>query len=284
MDFGFFLFNTHIKRVQSYEIILVFSTSRAYILYIFIIFALAKTIQSMANPYFDFKQFRVRHDRCAQKVGTDGVLLGAWAKVPQGDEMRILDIGTGSGLIALMMAQRYAHAQVVALDIEPESLEQARENIEESPFKERMSTELCDIRNYEGVPLFDVIVCNPPFYTTDTLPPSPERALARNAALLPFSDLAQAVSRLLSEEGCFSVVLPCDAKQDFVTQCLIHGLQLSHLCWVKTVERKPAKRCLMTFNRKTKKGAPLMESTLVLQDGASRSEAYQLLMQDFYLS
>ena len=163
---------------------------------------------------FRFKQFEILQDRCAMKVGTDGVLLGAWAS----GGTRILDIGCGTGLIALMMAQRFPAAQVVGIDIDEEACGQARENVTASPFGDRIDVAHCRLQDYSGEE-FDAIVSNPPFFLNSLKNPDSKRAMARHADTLPFRDLWQGVKRLLSENGIFSVVLPSDVKkpvcQDF---------------------------------------------------------------------
>ena len=138
----------------------------------------------MSNAFFQFKQFTVWHDRSAMKVGTDGVLLGAWCCV---DGARTaLDVGTGSGLIALMMAQRNEHLEVLGVDIDENSVLQAQENAKRSPFAERLRFQQTDVRTMVGRHEFDLVVSNPPFYTTDTISPQAERGAARNAKSLPF--------------------------------------------------------------------------------------------------
>lgn len=236
----------------------------------------------MASEYFDFRHFRVRHDRCGQKVGTDGVLLGAWASVE--GARRILDIGTGSGLIALMVAQRVPGARVTGIDIDPAAVAQARENISGSPFPERITVLLSDVRDYADScqgERYGHIVCNPPFYTAHTLPPNTQRAMARNASGLPFDDLVRCAARLLEPEGLFSVVLPTDCQQEFTRLCILHGLHPARICLVQTVARKAPKRCLITYSREQDE-QPQHEH-LILQEGEARSLAYQSLTKDFYL-
>lgn len=230
-------------------------------------------------PYFDFKKFRVYHDRCAQKVGTDGVVLGAWAEME--GAKNILDIGTGSGLIALMAAQRAPSARIVALDIEEEAVAQAKQNVKNSPFFDRIKVEHVDVRDFYSDILFDTIICNPPFYTEDTLPPEEGRALARNVASLPFEELIVATSRLLSPAGTFSVMLPMNCYQMFNVKCLSHGLSLKRECTVKTVGRKDPKRVLITYSNKVTDN--IVHETLILQEGNEKSEAYKDLARDFYL-
>lgn len=234
----------------------------------------------MGSPNFRFKQFEVWHDRCAQKVGTDGVLLGAWAQVEGCDS--ILDIGTGSGLIALMMAQRAPKAQVVGVEIDADAAQQARENVVRSPFRERIQIVQSDVRDYESTVAFDCIVCNPPFFVEETLPDDSQRAMARHTALLDFSDLIKAVSRLMTPDGMFTVILPISCANEFVNQCFMNGMFLVRQCQITTVSTKPPKRVMLAFS-KTKRGDNSYE-TLVLQErDGSRSEAYQRLTKDFYL-
>lgn len=233
----------------------------------------------MSSPYFDFKQFRIRHDRCAMKVGTDGVLLGAWARV-EGCH-KILDIGSGSGLIAMMVAQRVPDAKVLGLEIDPDAVLQSRENAMASPFAGRVGFILRDVRVYDEENGFDAVLCNPPFYTEDTLPPDAQRANARSNSVLPFRELVASVCRLLSTDGRLHVILPAQAEPEFTNLCMLSGLYQERLCRVKTTTRKVPKRVLSTYlynkNLQTK------YEELVLMENGMRSEAYNLLTADFYL-
>ena len=237
-------------------------------------------------PYFDFKQFRIYHDRCAQKVGTDGVVLGAWAEV---NGPLILDIGTGSGLIALMAAQRVPEAHVVGLDIDAEAVEQATQNAMASPFAERVTILQGDVREFRyqdsSLPteqrLFNTIICNPPFYTEDTLPPEESRALARNESSLPFEELIKSAARLLAPGGTFSVMLPMNCYQSFNVICLAHGLMQKRHCTVKTVARKEPKRVLITYSNESSQ--VVISEELILQEGNDKTDAYKQLARDFYL-
>ena len=144
---------------------------------------------------FRFKQFTINDDRCAMKVGTDGVLLGAWAEV--GHSRRLLDIGSGSGLIALMAAQRCPEASVLGVEIDEEACRQARENVADSPYSQRVSILCQDVKNFRSDELFDCILCNPPFFTEDTLPDNPMRAQARHTS--EFSFMQRTEKRLFFE-------------------------------------------------------------------------------------
>lgn len=232
----------------------------------------------MSNDYFRFKQFCINHDRCAMKVGTDGVLLGAWGCV---EGRRILDIGTGTGLIALMAAQRNPEAKVWGVDIDEEAVLQAQENIAESPFCSRIECILKDVLAFETKELYDAILCNPPFFTEDTLPDDKSRALARNNKNLPFPLLIKKVADLLADDGVFSLVVPSGLVQEIVGLCLENGLHLVRRCQVHTTAQKPPRRTLLAFSRQDMK---CDEQVLCLMDkDGSRSPQYQELTKDFYL-
>ena len=239
--------------------------------------------------HFDFKRFRIEQDRCAMKVGTDGVLLGAWAEGGR----RILDIGTGTGVIALMMAQRFANAMVTAIDIDEEACRQARENALASPFADRVAVVHSSVQAFsvdclekslktDSIELFDSIVSNPPFFEQSLKNPDSRKATARHTDSLSFSDLFENVSRLLSDDGVFSVIIPVEKLESFTSNAYLSGFYISRQCLVKTTLKKPAKRCLLAF----KKHLPevVEKSEIFLQnDDETRSESYRNLTQDFYL-
>lgn len=244
---------------------------------------------------FTFKQFEIQQDRCAMKVGTDGVLLGAWAEGGQ----RILDIGSGTGLISLMMAQRFPEAQVWGIDIDPDACMQARENVAASPFADRVgiaccalqnlseehlvrgSEELIEMKEGEGN-LFDAIVSNPPFFVNGLKNPDSKRAMARHSDSLPFPVLMKGVRRWLSDEGVFSAIVPADVLESFVSEAYCSGLSLVRQCGVKTVERKQPKRYLVAFS---KRRAGMMDKcTEIMTDSdGNRSEWYAKITEEFYL-
>lgn len=235
----------------------------------------------MSNSYFQFKQFTIHHDRCAMKVGTDGVLLGAWGQLPK--QGKVLDIGTGTGLIALMAAQRAPKATITAIDIDPQAVKQARENVDSSPFASRVevfeSSLLQFARNH--VHLFDAILCNPPFFEEQLLPPNLSRSAARHTHSLPFEELIPTVSTLLSSSAPFSVILPTMAFAGFRQLCFQYGLTLSRLCHIQTTPLKPPKRVLATFVKGSFEN--IEETQMILNNGTHRSDDYAALTRDFYL-
>lgn len=231
----------------------------------------------MANDYFQFKQFTVWQQHCAMKVGTDGTLLGAWAR----GGSHILDVGTGTGLIALMMAQRFAQAHIVGIDIDAEAAAQARSNVEASPFASRITILQQDFANpltphLSPLPSnFDAIVSNPPYFT-DALPsPDARRTLARHATTLPFSLLMQRSWQLLSDQGELSLVIPADGCSLVESEAVLAGFFKCRECAVRTSPRKPAKRLLLAF-AKHPRGMKRTELTI-------GSDAYTELTKDFYL-
>jgi tRNA1Val (adenine37-N6)-methyltransferase len=233
---------------------------------------------------FQFQRFTIHQDQCAMKVGTDGVLLGAWA---QGGE-RVLDIGTGTGVIALMMAQRYAEAHVVAVDIDEAAVRQARQNADASPFGDRVEVVLSSIQDYatscslsfgEGrgeVPAhFDSIVCNPPFFVDSLKAPDQQRSLARHADTLPFAELMRSAYRLLSDDGELSLVIPFDYRRRLDDEAFLCGFFPSRVCAVRTKSTKPVRRYLLAYR---KRPCPCHHDELTIGDAR-----YQQLTRDFYL-
>ena len=235
----------------------------------------------MANDYFKFKHFIVHQQRCAMKVGTDGTLLGAWANAPE-NACRILDIGTGTGLIALMMAQRFPKANVLGIDIDPEAVAQATENVLNSPFSERIVVRHVDITQFEDSDGFEAIVCNPPYFENALTCPDVQRTTARHMVNLSYKALIQSVCKLLKRDGFFSVVIPSDCRQELESCARLEGLFPSRICKVRTTPKKEPKRQLIEFGKlavnKLNISEEILESSLNV-----RSIWYQQLTNDFYI-
>lgn len=234
----------------------------------------------MADEGFRFRQFTIQHARSSMKVGTDAVLLGAWAQASE--QARILDIGTGCGVIALMMAQRFPLSQVTGIDVDEASIEEANLNAHNANRVGQVEFRAEDLRTHQVQQPYDCIVCNPPYFTEDTLPPDERRARARNSSALSFQELTKAAARLLHPAGLFSVVLPTKETDAFTAECLVAGLHLVRRCDVRTTPRKQPKRSLLTFSPTPTNDLSLESLTLMNPDG-SRSEAYATLCHDFYL-
>ena len=233
----------------------------------------------MANTYFQFKQFTVHQERCAMKVGTDGTLLGAWAN---GGE-RILDVGTGTGLIALMMAQRFPKAHVTAIDIDHDAATQAALNAEASPFDSRIDVREDDVRCFAPpATAFDAIVCNPPYFADSLTSPDSQRTLARHTVSLTIGALMAAARRLLTTQGELSIIVPADTRSHAEGQAAMEGLALTRLCNVSTTPRRPHRRCLMAFSPTPTHHPQRIDATIQLDNG-QRSPWYDELTSDFYL-
>lgn len=234
---------------------------------------------------FTFKRFHIDDAGSAMKVGTDGVLLGAWARA-EGAET-VLDIGCGCGLVALMMAQRFPLARVTGVEIAPGAADDARRNAAASPFASRVEIVEGDVTRFDfGGRRFGCIVSNPPYHAETLLPPAAARAAARHTegGGLTFEALLRSVDALLStDEGAtFAVVLPHTAAAHFTALAACHGLSLARRTEVVTRPGKPAKRVLLELRRSCS-GPPLTDTLVLVGDDGGRSERYAALCRDFYL-
>lgn len=237
----------------------------------------------MANDYFQFRQFIVRQSHCAMKVGTDGTLLGAWARA-SGGSCRILDIGTGTGLIALMMAQRYPEAIVVGIDIDKDAAEQATMNVQESPFADRIRIVHGDVNHMMLEDPFDTIVSNPPYFMSQSSMESPDlsRCMARQTSTLDFFMLVKTACRMMKPEGILSVVIPIEGYSLMAHEALLSGFYVSRICRIRTTPNKAAKRMLIEFRQNTNSEIDTEEEILEIRPGV-RSQWYQELTQAFYI-
>ena len=202
----------------------------------------------MSNDFFQFRQFTILQERCAMKVGTDGTLLGAWAHGGQ----HILDIGTGTGLIALMMAQRFPQATVVGIDIDPAAVMQARENAGRSPFAGRITIWHEDFTQPHGDHgpatavghCYDAIVCNPPYFVSSLKCSNSQRTCARHADTLPYRTLMLRAWQLLADGGQLSVIVPSGQQALMESEATLAGFFKHRECVVRTKPTKPPKRYL----------------------------------------
>ncbi len=236
---------------------------------------------AMHNAVFHFRRFSVRQDRCAMKVGTDGVLLGAW--VEAFSARRILDIGTGTGLIALMLAQRFERATIDAIEIDGDAFVQARENAARSPWGGRIRVHHAAFQDFDagGNDRYGLLVSNPPYFVDSLAAPSTARAMARHAnAALRFDDLLDGVHRLLAPRGRFCVILPAREAQGFIRSAAGRCLFLRRLTRVRTKQAGQDKRHLLCFSDEP---VPLREDTLVIRDGSGGfTDEYVELTKAYY--
>ena len=223
---------------------------------------------------FRFKQFTIQDDRCAMKVGTDGVLLGAWC--PKGT--RILDVGTGSGLIARMLMQRCPEAEVEGIDIDEAAVEQACENGVRA-FQARLQDWKLDIGH-----CYDLIVSNPPYFQNSLKNPDKGREMARHTDTLSYAELIQHSARLLQEGGRLALILPAEAENEIREIAARYSLYCTRATRVYSKETKPVRRVLLSFVMTTVRNDDMATDTLVLEDEkGGRSLPYQELCRDFYL-
>jgi len=233
---------------------------------------------------FQFKQFSLQQDRCAMKVGTDGVLLGAWAPIDH-KPYSVLDIGAGTGLIALMLAQRSQAEQVDAIEIDENAFEQCVDNFENSPWNDRLfcfHASLDDFMDDLEDEAYDLIVSNPPFYSEDFKTENESRDLARFQDALPFEDLVEAASVLLSESGVLAVIVPFKEEARLIAlakECDLFPLKITRVKGTPTAE---IKRSLVAFSFAETHELSIDE--LVIETARHQyTEDYIALTKDFYL-
>jgi tRNA1Val (adenine37-N6)-methyltransferase len=230
------------------------------------------------NSRFTFKQFEIQQDRCAMKVGTDGVLVGAWARGGH----RILDIGCGTGLIALMMAQRYPHAYVDGVEIDLEAARQATENVIASAFANRIGIHALPLQEFVPSRPYDAMVSNPPFFLNGLKNPDISRTLARHAESLPYKVIFTFAGKWLNPDGELSVIIPVELLEQFTMDAYMSGFCVSRRVMIRTTLDKLPKRCLIAFSKQRKGEMYTAEQYLTAQDGG-RSEWYANLTKDFYI-
>jgi tRNA1Val (adenine37-N6)-methyltransferase len=234
------------------------------------------------NNYFQFKQFRIIQERSAMKVGVDGVLLGAWANVSGAN--RILDIGSGTGLIALIMAQRNLDARIDAIEIEPEAFQEALFNIEQSPWSDRIQIELCSFQEFaeRTNQKYDLIVSNPPYFGNGVKVPLENRAQARHSDSLPLNILISGAVRLLNKTGKIALVLPFESLQEIQQLAVSNKLSISRLCRVKPNPKKPVFRILVEL---TNSECAVTENELMIEfeKHFDYTPEYREMTKEFYL-
>jgi tRNA1Val (adenine37-N6)-methyltransferase len=235
----------------------------------------------MANNYFSFKQFTVYQDKCAFKVGTDGVLLGASADVS--GTRKILDIGTGTGLIALMLAQR-CYAEISAIESDHDSFEQACSNVSQSKWHDRIKVVYAELQSYDPEDVrFDLIVTNPPYFTDSLKNPDMGKAATRHNVTLNNDELLKGVSRLMTEDGRLQVIMPYVEGNIFIAEAQEYGLYCSSILKIKPLPTSEIRRLILTFSGRKEKAT---EKFLTIEHGERHefTEEYKKLTREFYLN
>lgn len=235
----------------------------------------------MRGKGFTFKQFHIDHSRCAMKVGTDGTLLGAWATLPANG--RILDIGTGTGLIAIMAAQRTSEAKITAIDIDEDCVLQAQDNIAASPWPDRIEVIHSALQEFDTPEKFDVIISNPPYFIDSQLSPDTARSTARHTTTLPFNELVTGVRRLLADGGHFSLILPPTEMERF--RSAARGVMfVVRECHVWSTPTSGVRRIMAEFQAEPPAKLTVVEKIIIEEKGRHEySEEYRTLTRDFYL-
>ena len=257
----------------------------------------------MSNNWFQFKQFRIEQQRSPLKVGTDGVLLGAWGMEQRAwstgqragstgqraggmelGSIRILDVGTGTGLIALMLAQRFATAEITAIDINKDACADAKQNFEHSPWAERLSILCTDFNTYQETQeaKFDWIVSNPPYFKQSLRPADTASSAARHDVVLSFGQLIAGAKKLLNENGRLAVILPTEAFDDFRETARLAGFYLSRKTIVLPKTGKAPKRVMLEFS--VSPCYPETDELVILQYPGIYSARFVELTKEFYLT
>ena len=232
---------------------------------------------------FNFKQFTVQQDRCAMKIGTDGVLLGAWCPIDN-NPFSVLDIGAGTGILSLMLAQRSNAEQIDSLEIDEEAYEQCVENFENSPWSDRLFCFHAGLDEFVDEPEdeYDLIISNPPFYSEDFKTENSQRDLARFQDALPFEDLIEAADLLLSENGIFAIIIPFKEEENFIDLCAEVELYPVKVTRVKGTPTTEIKRSLLAFKRYEL--STLTADELIIETSRHQyTDDYINLTKDFYL-
>ncbi len=236
----------------------------------------------MPNDYFKFKQFIIQQDKCAMKVGTDGVLLGAWADCVNAKS--ILDIGAGTGLISLMLAQR-SNAKIEAVEIDEAACVQAKENIKKSLWHDRIEILNKSFQDFSKSTneKYDLIVSNPPYFQNSLYAPDEKRTDARHNSNLKLDDLLNGALNLLTEKGKLSIILPYLEGTLFILKAAENGMYCIRQTKVLPKPDREPKRLLLEF---MKEKMPLIEQELIIELNKRHeySEAYKNLTKDFYLA
>lgn len=227
---------------------------------------------------FHLKQFSIYGGHSGMAVSTDGILLGAWAKVS--DHSSILDIGTGTGLLALMCAQRSQQSLITAIDIDGDAIKAAQYNVDSSPWSKRIQVIKTSAQQLASHQLFDHIVCNPPYFNSGATSDWQARATARHTHTLPHNELLIASAKLLKPTGSASFILPKAEGEAFIQLALEQGWFIERFCQVNTTQHKPGYRLLFTLTRHQ---TECQNSQLTIHQADGYSEPFIQLTRDFYL-
>jgi tRNA1Val (adenine37-N6)-methyltransferase len=236
----------------------------------------------MPNPYFRFKQFVIHQDRCAMKVCTDSCILGAWTAQELNPIKSILDIGTGSALLSLMLAQK-SDASIDAIESDPDAARQAAENINLTPWSNRIRVLEGDVRNYSAPAPYDFIITNPPFYESDLHSPENKKNKARHEVGLTLHQLMTAIVKNLKPDGAFSILLPHHRTNYFENLAMDNGFFLSKKLTVHQTPSHAPFRSICLFGYR-KPLTPASEMLIIKKPDGKYSGEFIEIMKDYYLN
>lgn len=237
--------------------------------------------QNMANPYFKFKQFTIYQDKCAMKVCTDACILGAWfaAKIPE--YCTVLDIGAGTGLLMMMLAQK-TNAEIAGIEIELDSYKQLKENISQNRWRERLKAFPGDARTYSFPMKYDFIISNPPFYENDLESESESEQIAKHSKMLTLDELLPVIDKNLEYNGSFGILLPFHRWEYFDRLASQQKFHLVEKLFVKQSPRHDFFRAILHYSRVPEGFVPEHQLTIQKEDG-SYTEDFRELLKDYYL-
>ena len=238
----------------------------------------------MPNDFFEFKKFRIQQDRCAMKVSTDACVQGAFFAhflAQKKSIRRVLDIGAGTGLLTLMLAQALPQAVFTALEIDPEAAQQAKENMKTSAWSARITVDLQDFKSFESPTRFDAIICNPPFFKNHLKSQNQGRNKARHDDGLSKIALAKGVMKYLSEGGVFCVLYPFSEWDDWLESAIEAGLRQQHTVMIRPNPQKAVNRVLGIFSKNADKAT--QEALCIYDASGTYSNAFCRLLAAYYL-
>ncbi|HSF89904.1 MAG TPA: methyltransferase [Saprospiraceae bacterium] len=234
----------------------------------------------MPNDYFEFKQFKISQSQCSQKVSTDACLFGAWVAMHTTPAQRVLDVGSGTGLLMLMLAQKL-EAEIEGIEIALDCAKQAQENIQASPWSSRLSVLHADARSYIFEKKYDLLISNPPFYDNQLQSPDHSKNIAWQSHELNLTELTGIASNLLTTTGIFSILLPYARKEEILGLAATHSFYPARILTVRhTLNHHPG-RCMITFSKS--ESTVIEESLEIRNEDGSYSDAFIDLLRDYYL-